>query len=142
MSHLSETPIDAERIVAAIRSGSHGAVVTFVGTVRDHHAGHQVVALRYECYAPMVEAECQRITAEAELEFGARVAICHRVGDLVIGDIAVIVASTAPHRDAAFAATRWTIDEVKRRVPIWKHECYADGSTAWVDPTAAEGIVR
>ena len=69
-------------------------------------------------------------------------AICHRIGALVVGDTAVVVAAAAAHRDAAFAATRWTIDEIKRRVPIWKHEQYADGTTAWVDPTAATGIVR
>ena len=142
MSHLSAIPINPAEVEASVRSPSHGAVVSFLGLVRDHHAGHQVVALRYECYGPMAEAECDRIVSEAEVEFGARVAVAHRLGDLSVGDVAVVVAAAAPHREAAFAATRWTIDEVKRRVPIWKHERYADGTTAWVDPTSATGIVR
>jgi molybdopterin synthase catalytic subunit len=90
----------------------------------------------------MAEAECERIVAEAELEFGTRVAVRHRIGDLTVGEIAVTVVSAGAHRDAAFDAARWTIDEVKRRVPIWKHERYADGTSAWVDPTAAAGIAR
>ena len=142
MSHLSTARIDPTILVSSILGHDHGAVVTFIGTVRDHHAGQRVVALRYECYGSMAEAECGRIVEEAEGEFGARVAIQHRIGELVVGDVAVAVVSVAAHRDAAFAATRWAIDEVKRRVPIWKHERYADGTTAWVDPTVAAGIVR
>lgn len=142
MSHLTNTPIDAAQLVEGFGSTSHGAVVSFVGLVRDHHAGQQVVALHYECYGPMAEAECQQIISRAESDFGARVLIQHRLGDLVVGDVAVVVVSAAAHRDAAFAATRWVIDEVKRRVPIWKHERYADGTTAWVDPTSTTGIVR
>jgi molybdopterin synthase catalytic subunit len=142
VSYLSTTPIEPAEIIQAISGASDGAVVTFVGAVRDHHAGRQVVALRYESYGPMAESESARISEEAESQFGARVAIRHRIGALIVGDVAVVVAAAAPHRDAAFAAARWTIDEVKRRVPIWKHEEYADGTTAWVDPTAPGGIVR
>ena len=140
--HLSTAPIDPATVAAQVADQAHGAVVTFVGTVRDHHAGMQVAGLTYECYAPMAEAECARIIEEAAAKFAARVALCHRIGTLRVGDIAVVVAGAAAHREAAFAATRWTIDEVKRRVPIWKHERYTDGTTAWVDPTAATGIVR
>jgi molybdopterin synthase catalytic subunit len=142
MAHLTDSPIDPQDVAAMVHDARHGAVVSFVGTVRDHHAGHQVTALRYECYGPMAEVECERIESEAEVEFGARVAVRHRIGDLVVGDVAVVVAAAAAHRDAAFAAARWTIDEVKQRVPIWKHERYADGSTAWVDPTTSAGMVR
>jgi molybdopterin synthase catalytic subunit len=90
----------------------------------------------------MAEAECARIRSEAASEFGASVAIHHRIGPLRVGDVAVVVVAAAAHRDAAFAATRWTIDEVKRRVPIWKHERYLNGSSAWVDPTAPAGVVE
>ena len=142
MPYLSTQPLDPATVIDTVTTPEHGAVVTFVGTVRDHHVGMSVTGLRYESYGPMAEAECARIAEEAEAAFGARVGIVHRLGSLVVGDIAVVVAAAAPHRDAAFAATRWTIDEVKRRVPIWKHEQYADGTTAWVDTTAASGIVR
>lgn len=140
VSHLVAHPISPDAVARSVEAAGHGAVVSFVGTVRDHHAGRAVVALRYECYGPMAEEECGRIEAEAAARFGARVAVVHRVGDLGVGDIAVVVAGGAAHREAAFAATRWTIDEVKRRVPIWKHERYADGTIAWVDPTAPAGV--
>lgn len=142
MPYLTETPIDQAALVADLGSAADGAVVSFAGLVRDHHAGQQVIGLHYDCYAPMAEAECARIVSEAATQFGARVVVRHRVGALTVGEVAVVVAAAAAHRDAAFAAARWTIDEVKRRVPIWKHEQYADGTTAWVDPTSATGIVR
>jgi molybdopterin synthase catalytic subunit len=83
----------------------------------------------------MAVAECSRIVAEAEARWRVAVALSHRVGSLAIGDTAVAVAAASAHRDEAFAACRYVIEEVKRRVPIWKREFYADGTAAWVDPT-------
>ena len=89
----------------------------------------------------MAEGECSRIVAEAEGAWPVRIALAHRVGELAVGDVAMIVVAAGGHREEAFAACRWTVDEVKRRVPIWKRETYADGSVAWVDPTAPGGTV-
>jgi molybdopterin synthase catalytic subunit len=85
----------------------------------------------------MAEAECGRIVAEARTRWSAEVALEHRTGMLEIGDASVAIAAAAPHRDAAFAACRYVIEQVKRRVPIWKREYYADGTVGWVDPTTA-----
>lgn len=139
-AHLHDEPLDIDAVSTSIVAPRHGAVVTFVGTVREHHAGRTVTRLVYHCYPEMADAECAAIIDEAESMFDARVAIRHRVGALDIGDVAVVVTSAAAHRGTAFDATRWTIDAVKQRVPIWKQEFYSDGSTAWVDPTAPGGI--
>jgi molybdopterin synthase catalytic subunit len=96
-----------------------------------------VLRLEYSAYAPMAEAECGRIAAEAEGRWPVAVALRHRVGTLEVGDVAVAIAAGSAHRDAAFEACRYVIEEVKRRVPIWKREYYADGTIAWVDPTSA-----
>lgn len=134
MTVLTDRPIDPARLTGRVVAASRGGIVTFVGTVRDHHRGRTVTGLAYSCYPAMVEAEAGRLLAEAAELFDATVAVEHRVGELAVGDIAVVVAAAAGHRDAAFAAARWVIDEVKRRLPIWKHEHYADGTSEWVHP--------
>lgn len=134
MPVLTDRPIEPARLLERVVEPSRGGVVTFVGTVRDHHRGRAVTGLAYSCYSAMVEAEAERLLTEAAERFDATVAVEHRVGDLAVGDIAVVVAAAAGHRDAAFAAARWVIDEVKRRLPIWKHEHYADGTSEWVHP--------
>jgi molybdopterin synthase catalytic subunit len=137
---LTERPIDVDLLVERVQSEERGGVVVFLGTVRNHHDGREVERLEYSAYAPMAEAECARILAEAERTWGVAVAVAHRIGALGIGDVSVAVAVAAPHRDEAFAACRFVIDELKNRVPIWKREHYADGSVAWVDPTAPGGF--
>ena len=141
MSYLTNEPIDAPVLAEAVGSARRGGVVTFVGRVRDHHGGRSVRRLEYSAYAPMAEAECEAIVREAETRWPVTIGLRHRTGELGIGDVAVAVAVAGDHRGEAFDACRWIIDEVKRRVPIWKREHYADGSIAWVDPTAAEGTV-
>lgn len=136
MTFLTQDPIDLAPLVAAVQSPARGGVATFLGLVRDHHEGRAVRGLDYSAYGPMAEAECSRIVAEAEERWRVAVALRHRVGSLAIGDAAVAVAAASAHREEAFAACRYVIEEVKRRVPIWKREHYADGSVAWVDPTA------
>ncbi len=114
------------------RSGD-GGVVTFAGVVRDTaEGGRSVVGLSYEAFEPMAIAEFERIAAEARERFGdLEVTIVHRIGELNAGDVAVAVVAAAPHRDAAFEACRYCIDELKRRAPIWKKERYADGQEHW-----------
>ena len=139
MSFLTSQPIDPVRLAESIAAPAVGAQVTFAGLVRDHHAGRQVTSLGYSAYVPMAERVCQELVEEAERRWRVQVALQHRLGDLVIGDTAVVIVVAAAHRGVGFDACRWLIDELKRRVPIWKRETYADGSTAWVDPTAADG---
>jgi molybdopterin synthase catalytic subunit len=115
---------------------SRGGIATFLGLVRDHHAGRAVLRLEYSAYESMAEAESARIVAEAESRWPARVAMLHRLGDLAIGDVAVGVAVASAHRAQAFEACRFVVEELKHKVPIWKKEFYADGTIAWVDPTA------
>ena len=142
MSVLRETPLDLTALITTVTSSERGGIATFLGLVRDHQGGRAVERLEYSAYAPMAEKECDTILAEARTRWPmAQVALEHRVGELAIGDAAVAVAAAAPHRDEAFAACRYVIEEVKRRVPIWKREYYADGSVGWVDPTAAGGSV-
>lgn len=132
---LSDAMIDvgAERI--ALDHTAAGACVGFEGWVRNHNDGRAVLQLGYQAYAPLAESEGEAILAEAMTRFQLREARCiHRVGLLAIGDLAVWVGVSADHRDAAFSACRWIIDEVKRRVPIWKNEHYADGESGWLHP--------
>lgn len=141
MTHLTADPIRIEHLLAQVSGPDQGGVALFLGTVRDRDAGREVTRLEYSAYGEMAEAECNRIVREAEARWPARVAIRHRTGTLAIGEVAVAVAVGAPHRAEAFAACRYVIEELKRRVPIWKREAYADGTEAWVDPTAVEGAV-
>ncbi len=140
MSCLHGAPLDLEALHATVRRSDRGAVATFVGQVRDHHAGRVVTSLSYSAYGPMAERICQEILTEAEGRWSVAVALAHRIGSLDVGDDAVAVVVAAAHRSEAFEACRWVIEEVKQRVPIWKRERYADGTESWVDPTAPEGV--
>ena len=132
---LSETPFDVASLRAQLLDARVGGYASFEGWVRDHNAGREVTGLRYEAYAALAEAEGERVLAEACERFAILDARCvHRTGDLAIGELAVWVGVAAAHRDAAFAACRWIIDEVKQRVPIWKHERYAQGDADWLHP--------
>jgi molybdopterin synthase catalytic subunit len=135
---ISDRPFDIATLRASLDERRAGGFASFEGRVRDHNDGRAVNGLRYEAYVELAEAEGQRILAEAREKFeifGACAA--HRVGDMEIGDIAVWVGVSAAHRDAAFAACRWIIDAIKSRVPIWKHERYADGGGDWLHPDSA-----
>jgi molybdopterin synthase catalytic subunit len=132
---LSDTPFDTASERAKLLDDRVGGFASFEGWVRDHNDGRPVHGLRYEAYAALAEAEGERVLAEALSKFDILDARCvHRVGDLAIGELAVWVGVSAAHRDAAFAACRFVIDEVKSRVPIWKHERYADGDAGWLHP--------
>jgi molybdopterin synthase catalytic subunit len=132
---LRETTINAASLMCELGRSTAGACVTFEGWVRDRNDGRAVIRLDYQAYAPLVLSEGARILAEAQQRFAIVEARCaHRIGSLAIGDMAVWVGVSAGHRDAAFAACRYIIDEVKQRVPIWKNEHYADGESGWLHP--------
>lgn len=133
---IATAAFDIAPLRAALLHDRAGAFASFEGWIRDHNDGRAVHGLRYEAYRALAEAEGARIVAEATARHGALGACCvHRIGDLAIGELAVWVGASAAHRDAAFATCRTIIDEVKLRVPIWKHEHYADGDVAWLHPT-------
>jgi molybdopterin synthase catalytic subunit len=120
--------------MADVASSGAGATVVFVGTVREVSDGRPVLALDYKAYAPMAEKELAAIVSEAESRWrGARVACEHRVGALGIGDASVVIAAAHPHRGEAFDACRYVIEELKKRLPVWKREHYADGELGWVE---------
>ncbi len=129
--------IDVAAIIAEVASDGAGATSLFLGTVRDVNDGRAVTGMEYTAYDAMAERELARIAAEAvERGGGVALAIEHRVGVLALGDASVAIAASHPHRRDALDATRFVIEEIKKRVPIWKREHYADGTREWVDPTA------
>ena len=132
---LSPEPFDVAPLRDAMDDARAGAFAGFEGRVRNHNDGRTVDGLYYEAYVALAEAEGERVLTEAVERFDVLDARCvHRTGDLAIGDVAVWVGVTAAHRDAAFAACRYIIDEVKARVPIWKRERYAEGGEDWLHP--------
>lgn len=132
---LSPEPFEIAPLRDALDDPRAGAFAAFEGRVRNHNDGRAVHGLHYEAYASLAGAEGERVLAEALERFDILDARCvHRIGDLAIGDLAVWVGVTAAHRDAAFAACRYIIDEVKARVPIWKRERYAEGGEDWQHP--------
>ncbi|NNF16752.1 MAG: molybdenum cofactor biosynthesis protein MoaE [Gammaproteobacteria bacterium] len=134
MFDLSPAPLDAATLRRQQMADASGGFVCFEGWVRNHNDGRDVRGLQYEAYEALALSEGQRIIDEALQKFAIRSARCqHRIGALEIGELAVWVGTDAAHRDAAFKACRYIIDEVKKRVPIWKKELYADGDTTWVD---------
>lgn len=135
---LATTPIDTAAERAAIDHPAAGAFVAFEGWVRNHNEGRSVLALDYQAYAALAEAQGEDLVATAITRFGLHAAVAiHRVGALQIGDCAVWVGVSASHRGAAFDACRWIIDSIKRDVPIWKNEHYADGESGWLHPDGA-----
>ena len=129
---LLDQPLSLDRVVAAVASPDAGGIVTFTGVVRRHSAGRAVERLEYEAYREMAEKVMRELCEQVEAEIaGARLAVEHRQGALVVGDIAVVIAASAPHRAEAFAACRALIDRLKQQVPIWKKEIGPDGAE-WV----------
>jgi molybdopterin synthase catalytic subunit len=125
-------PIDVGQALSAISDPACGGQALFLGTVRNQFMGRVSNGLTYDAYVPLAEKELARIGAELRQRFDIRhVAIIHRMGWLAVGEVAVVVAVSSPHRHDAIEAARIGIDEVKRRVPIWKQEHFADGLAAW-----------
>jgi molybdopterin synthase catalytic subunit len=135
MQRLTDEPIDFAALTEAVRSTQSGAVVLFLGTVREMTDGRRTTALDYEAFGPMAESKLANIEAEACRRWPLdRVAIVHRVGRLELGEISVAVAVSSAHRAEAFEAARYVIDTLKATVPIWKKENWHDGSSEWVHP--------
>jgi molybdopterin synthase catalytic subunit len=131
--------IDPAALIKAVSAADKGAISLFLGTVREVNDGRAVASLRYSAYSEMAEAELVRIANEMRDQFGVSSAIIeHRLGHLDIGDIAIGIAVAHGHRAPAIASVAYAMDEIKRRVPIWKEEEYADGTVEWVNPTAVE----
>jgi len=132
--HIVLEPIDARALIARVAGPDAGAVLTFAGTVRDRHHGREVVGIDYHGYEPMAERELERLEREITARWpGLRAAISHRLGHLELGELSVLIAVASPHRPDGFDALRHAIEELKRRVPIWKRELYADGASAWLE---------
>ena len=135
MVRLTRDPIDFSALTEQVRRADCGAVVLFLGTVRDLTEGRVTVALEYEAYIPMAEKKLAEIEQEARHRWPVgEIAIIHRLGRLDVSDVSVAVAVSCPHRAEAFAACRFAIDRVKAIVPIWKKENWADGGSEWVHP--------
>ena len=136
-SAVVEHVIDPAALTAEVARDGNGAAILFLGTVRDTNDGRPVVGIEYSAYRSMAERELAAIVREASEAFGTTdVVVEHRVGTLEIGETSVAIAVAHPHRGAAYDASRYVIEQIKQRVPIWKREHYADGTREWVDPTA------
>ena len=132
LAEIREEPLSVEEVRAAVSDPGAGGIALFAGTVRDQDGGQGVVRLSYSAH-PSATAELRRVAEKVAAEFGVvALAAVHRVGDLDIGDLAVVVAVSCPHRGEAFEACRQLIDTLKHEVPIWKHQRFADGSSEWV----------
>ncbi len=130
---LQHAPIDSATVIRNIRRGEDGAVVVFDGTVRNHSRGRRTLYLEYEAYEKMALDALEALATEAKTRFEVRdCAIVHRLGRLEIGESSVLIVVASAHRAAAFEACRWIIDTLKRTVPIWKKEHFADGAV-WAD---------
>ena len=131
---ICDARISIDDVVSAVAHAGAGGIAIFVGVVRDHADGKAVAGLDYEAYRELAEKEMARILDAIEAERpGVRVAAHHRVGSLAVGDLAVVVAASAPHRGDAFDACRAAIERIKETVPIWKKEWAPDGSAVWVN---------
>lgn len=142
MVELVDGPIEARRVLAAVRSPACGAIVTFDGTVRDHHEGRRVLFLEYHAYRPMARRVLSEISGDVSRRWpDVRLAIVHRLGRLEIGDTSVLVAAAAPHRAEAFEAARHAIERIKIDVPIWKKEHY-EGGEIWVGEQTGPSVEK
>jgi molybdopterin synthase catalytic subunit len=135
-SSIITRAIDPTSLINEVASPEHGAISVFIGTVRDVNDGRSVSSIEYSAYKSMAESELERILDEAEERFGISALIVeHRIGLLGLGDTSVAIAAAHEHRAPALDCTRYVIEEIKKRVPIWKMEHYSDGTREWVDPT-------
>jgi molybdopterin synthase catalytic subunit len=136
MINFTTEPIDFNHVTESVRSHAAGAVVLFLGTVREFTGDVQTSSLEYDAYPDMALQELRQLDTDVRAKWPViNVAMVHRTGDLQLGDIAVAVAVSSGHRREAFEAGQWLIDTLKVRVPLWKKEVYANGRTEWVHPS-------
>jgi molybdopterin synthase catalytic subunit len=132
MFRVTIQPIDLNELVRFVTDPEAGAIATFIGTTRNNNEGRKVIGLDYEAYPQMAEKELARISEDAKKQWPiCRMAIVHRLGPVKIGEASVIIAVSSAHRDAAFAACRYAIEEIKKTVPIWKKEVF-EGGEVWI----------
>ena len=130
---ITTDSLEPARMLDGFATADDGAVITFAGTVRRHNGGRVVTGMRYDAYREMAERELDEIARETAARWPVtRIAAAHRVGELAIGEVSVMVSVASPHRAEAFDAARNIIEEIKRRLPVWKQEHYTDGSR-WLD---------
>jgi molybdopterin synthase catalytic subunit len=142
MFRVTDKPIDLHELVDCVTDPEAGAIATFIGTTRNNNQGRKVIALDYEAYPEMAEKELARLGEEAKRKWQiCRIAIVHRIGPVQITEPSVIIAVSAAHREAAFAACRFAIEEIKKTVPIWKKEVY-EGGEIWIGTQSGQPLNR
>lgn len=142
MFRVTDKPINLQELVDCVTDPEAGAIATFIGTTRNNNEGRKVTALDYEAYPEMAEKELTRLGEEARRKWQiCRMAIVHRVGPVQITEPSVMIAVSAAHREAAFAACRFAIEEIKKTVPIWKKEVY-EGGEIWIGTQSGQPLSR
>jgi molybdopterin synthase catalytic subunit len=129
---ITSEPLCLKEAIDFVSCAEHGAQTTFVGTVRNHHQGKQVLGITYDVFKPLAKQVLSDLCLEAQKKWGGKLYVSHIKGRLDVGGISVIIAAGSAHRDAAFQACRYLIEEIKHRCPIWKQEHFVDGSDGWV----------
>lgn len=131
---ITTEPLDPAAILAMVGAPEDGAVLLFLGTVRNQNDGRRVVGMRYDAYVAMAESVLAEIAAEASTRLGTdRIVVAHRIGPLRVGEVSVAIAVSSPHRAEAYEASRHAIEEIKKRLPVWKEEHYAEGDARWLE---------
>ena len=131
---ITTEPLDPAAILAMVGAPADGAVLLFLGTVRNRNDGRRVVGMRYDAYVAMAESVLAEIAAEAATRLGTdRIVVAHRIGPLRVGEVSVAIAVSSPHRAEAYEASRYVIEEIKKRLPVWKEEYYAEGDARWLE---------
>lgn len=139
---VTQEPLNLQALVDYVTDPEAGAIVTFIGTTRNHNEGRRVISLDYEAYPEMAEKELKRLGEEAKRRWSIqRMAIVHRVGRVEITEPSVVIAVAAAHRDDAFQACRFAIEEIKKSVPIWKKEVY-EGGQVWIGTQSGQPFTR
>jgi molybdopterin synthase catalytic subunit len=142
MTHLTTAPLSLEPLLAEVGAPQCGGTCIFLGTVRDGPEDGGVTGIEYSAYDAMAEAELDRIVSETRRQWtGARIAVRHRLGLVAAEEASIAIVVATPRRADAFAACRHVIEEVKKRLPIWKRELRADGTATWVDPSGHPSMV-
>lgn len=132
MVSITRSRIDINKLIELVLAPASGAVDVFIGTTRNHANGKEVLALEYEAYEPMALRELEALESRAQRQWPVhRIVIIHRIGKVPIGEVSVAIAVSSSHRKDAFEACRYLIDELKKSVPIWKREYFADGTIEW-----------
>lgn len=135
-AQVQEAPISPDAVLDQVGSEEDGAVLLFLGVVRNHADGRPVRGMHYDAYEAMAASVLREIADEAAARLGTdRLSVVHRTGDLAIGEVSVAIAVSSPHRAEAYDASRYVIEEIKKRLPVWKREHYTDGDAQWVEGT-------